>query len=75
LVKKHFTPLEQALGRMLGQKQQDRAGEKEAAESASLQLNDVADLIELSALAGLDDPEEQKLLRAEYLKAYLNRPR
>jgi hypothetical protein len=75
LVKKHFTPLEQALGRMLGQNQQKRAGEKEAAVSAALQLNDVADLMELSALAGLDDAAEQKKLRAEYLKAYYARPR
>lgn len=75
LVKKHFTPLEQALGRMLGQNQQKRAGEKEAAVSASLQLNDLADLMELSAIAGLDDAETQKKLRAEYLKAYYARPR
>lgn len=73
LVQKHFTRLEQALGRLklplVSQSLAGRAAQLEAAESAALQLNDIAVLLEISALLGVDSPEEQAALRAEFLKA------
>lgn len=79
LVQKHFTPLEQALGRiklpLIGQSLESRAAQLEAIEAAALQLNDIADLLELSLLLGLESPEEQKALRKEFLKASQDRPR
>jgi hypothetical protein len=79
LVQKHFTRLEQALGRLqiplIGQSLTGRAAQREAAESAALQLNEIADVLEIFALLGLDSPEEQRALRAEFLKVYHARPR
>lgn len=79
LVQKHFTAFEQALGRiklpLLSQPLEDRAGHLEAAENAVRQLNSLADLLELYAQLGLDSPEEQRTLRAEFLKLYYGRPR
>lgn len=73
LVKKHFTELEQVLGlgmlRLFNRSLQRRAASREAIESGVRQLNDIAYLIELSDMAGIDDPEEREKLISEYLKA------
>jgi len=73
LVQKHFTFLERRLGSPLALARE--AEQREAAEAAVLQLNSVADLLKLGALAGLDDPEEQKKLRALYFQTLAERPR
>lgn len=79
LIRKHFTPFEKFLGRLrlplFGTSLAARAAQREAAESASLQLNEIAELLELSLLAGTDSPEERERLRAEFWKAYYNRSR
>ncbi|HWA27270.1 MAG TPA: hypothetical protein VG734_16575 [Lacunisphaera sp.] len=79
LVQKHITPLDKALNGqrlpLVGVTLVDRAKQKEAAETAERDLNDVADVLDMLVLTGLDTPEELKALRAEYWKAYYNRPR
>lgn len=72
LVKKHIGSFEQAIN---GRAAAGKAAAAEAREHAAKQLNSIADLLELSAQLGLDDPEEQKKLRAEYQNALLDRPR
>lgn len=73
LIKKHLAPLE---ARLLGPAAAaSRAEEREAIASATTELNDIAALLEISAAAGLDSPEEQKRLHAEYYRAYYGRPR
>jgi hypothetical protein len=73
LVQKHFTAREQKLHSR--KYLEARAAHMEAIESAGLQLNRIASAIELSALFGLEDPEAQKALQAEFLRAFYDRPR
>jgi hypothetical protein len=72
LVKKHIGSFEKAIN---GRAAAGKAAAAEAREHAAKELNGIADLLELSAQLGLDDPEEQKKLRAEYMNALLDRPR
>lgn len=79
LVKKHFTNFEQALNRrtipLVGQSLEARAAKMESRESAALQLNEIADNLELAVALGVESEEEQKELRAELLRLYYGRPR
>ena len=73
LAQKHIPPLQQKLNGKHAS--ESKALAAEAREQSAKQLNSIADLIELSAALGLDDPAEQKRLRAEYQNALLDRPR
>jgi len=79
LIAKHIAPLDKLLNtfrlKVGSGSLADRAKQMEAVESAAVQLNDIAALLELSLLAGTETLEEQKALRAELLKASYNRPR
>ncbi len=79
LVKKHLSSFDQALNGhalpLIGESVEARALKAEAIEASARQLNNVADLLELSLLTGTETPEEQKKLRAEYWKAFYERPR
>lgn len=72
LVQKHFTASERKFG---GKSLFGRAFQREAAEVAAFDLNRIAAAIELSAELGLEDVESLKKLRAEFFKAYYERPR
>ncbi len=72
LVQKHIGTFEQKIN---GRAAAGKAAAAEKREHAAKELNTIADLLELSAQLGLDDPEEQKKLRAEYMNALLDRPR
>jgi len=72
LVDKHFTASEK---KFAGKSLAGRAIQREAAEVAVRDLNRVATIIELSAALGLEDAESLKKLRAEFFKAYYERPR
>ncbi len=73
LVKKHVSPLFESLN---GNKASAaKAAEAEAREQSAKQLNSIADLLELSAALGLDEPAEQKKLKAEYDNLMADRPR
>jgi hypothetical protein len=73
LVQKHFTALEQKLNSQ--QWLEARAAHEEAIDSVAAELNRIATAIDLSALLGVDDPDAQKALRAEFLRAFNDRPR
>jgi hypothetical protein len=79
LVRKHITSLDKTLNGhalpLIGTTIEAKAKQAEAREAAATQLNSIADLLELSAQLGLDDPAAQKKLRAEYQNALLDRPR
>ena len=72
LVQKHFTASERKFG---GKSLFARAVQREAAAVAAGELNRVATAIELSAALGQEDAEALEKLRAEFLKAYYERPR
>jgi len=75
LVKKHFSPFEQAFNRLLGNSLVGLARQEEARQYSATQFNDIAELLELSLLIGNETPAEQKKLRGEYLDALAARPR
>ena len=79
LVQKHITSFDKTLNGhslpLIGTTIEAKAKAAEAREASAKQLNSIADLLELSAALGLDDPAEQKRLRAEYQNALLDRPR
>ena len=68
---KYYTPAEQKIAKLL---HNSGAAAAEAAETAE-QLNDLAYLIELSLAAGLESPEAQKEIRAEYYNLIADKPR
>ena len=79
LVQKHINPFDQLLNGhplpLIGGSLLAKAEAAEAREVSATQLNNIADLLELSLLAGTETPEEQKKLRAEYLNLMADRPR
>jgi hypothetical protein len=76
LVQKHFTSFEQKLGRIIGKESlESSAKNKEAIESAALELNRIANVLEVSAPVEQEDAETQKKIHDEFLRAYYQRPR
>lgn len=79
LVRKHFTNFEQALNRktipFLGLSLEARAAKRESIESAALQVNEIADNLDLAVALGLESEEEQKELREELMRLFYDRPR
>ena len=69
---KHFTASEK---KFAGNSLAGRAIQREAAEVAVRELNRIATAIELSAALGQEDAEALKKLRAEFFRAYYERPR
>jgi hypothetical protein len=79
LVKKHFTSFDRNfLNRftlpLFGRSKESRALEHEAIQSAAVQLNTIADLIQREGAEGRD-PAEQKKLKELYLDLYIARPK
>ena len=79
LVRKHINPFDHLLNQhplpLIGGSLLAKAEAAEAREISATQLNNIADLLELSLLTGTETLEEQKKLRAEYLNALTDRPR
>jgi len=72
LIQKHLTASER---KFAGKSAAGQAMHREAVESAARELNRVAAMIELCAALGLEDEKSLKKLRAEFFKAYYERPR
>jgi len=79
LIQKHITGFDQVLNShplpLIGGSLAAKAAQAEAREHAAKELNNIADLLELSLLTGTETPAEQKKLRGEYLDALAARPR
>lgn len=79
LTQKHITPFDQVLNGhplpLIGGSLAAKAEQAEAREASARELNNIADLLELSLLTGTETPAEQKKLRAEYWKVFYDRPR
>ena len=59
---------------LFGRSKESRAREHEAIQSAAVQLNTIADLIQREGAEGRD-PAEQKKLKELYLDLYIARPK
>jgi hypothetical protein len=75
LRKKFFSPTEEGLGRLLLNSVGGWAAREEAIYYSTDQPTDLAYLLDLSLAAGIESPEEQKKLRAEYYRLLATKPR
>ena len=75
LIKKYYTTTEQGLAKLTLNSVGGWAARDAAINDSTEQLNDLAYLIELSLATGLEAPEDQKEIRAEYYRLVAMKPR